>query len=618
MRPLFILLLLLVSLNEALIAQPIAFPGAQGWGANSLGGRGGAVIEVTNLNDSGPGSFREACIASGQRTVVFRTGGVIDLIEEVQIFNPFITIAGQTAPGDGIVLKNFPISVFTHDVVIRGLRIRIGDALPTSGPDNRDCISIQSGSYNVIIDHCSFSWAIDENLSILNTGVQGITVQWSIISEGLFGGVHPKGLHSMGILISYDATKTSVHHNLFAHNGARNPLIIGQVDHEFVNNIVYDWGYNADMGEQGSQFKLDFRGNYYKPRTVTSYPELPINIDFDHTTTLGSRLHMVNNFFSPDKAFITAAQLATFGADAAIFSSTSLLSMPTSIVDQTPDDAYATVLDNAGALHPARDVTDLRVVQSVRDSTGGLIDCMDASARLLNAGQIVAATSSTIRYSNLGKPNDYSAESRRIVITGGTGVGQTRYGAEGTPVLLDAGNLIYESTILTPWTTVPDATSTYEFYARCQNNLNGYPSYASGSSSTDTDHDGMPDTWESTNGLNPNSAADRNLMSLDAVYTNLEVYLNEFYPEIITAVESVHSDEVRIYPNPWHTTLTIAAGKTSDVTIIVLDRMGREVLRHQEFNRDLITLDRGSLAPGLYLLWMIEGSKRTVCKVIVD
>jgi pectate lyase len=618
-RSSILLPLLVLSLSELVMAQPIAFPGAQGWGANSAGGRGGTVIEVTNLNDSGPGSFREACIASGSRTIVFRTGGVIDLAEEIQIFNPFITIAGQTAPGDGIVLKNFPISVFTHDVIIRGLRIRIGDALPTSGPDNRDCISIQSGSYNVIIDHCSFSWAIDENVSILNPGVHGITVQWSIVSEGLFGGVHPKGLHSMGILVSYNATQTSIHHNLFAHNGGRNPLILGEVDHEFVNNIVYDWGFNADMGEQGIQFKLDFRGNYYKPRTVTSYPELPLNIDFDHTTTLGSRLHMVNNFFSPDKAFITAAQLAAFGADAAIFSSTSLLSTPSSIVDQSAQDAYSIVLDNAGALHPARDATDMRVVQSVRDSTGGLIDCMDASPRLLNTGQVISATSGTIRYSNLGKPNDYSAESRKIVITGGTGVGQIRYGAEGTPVLIDAGNLIYEAALLTPWTTVPDATSTYEFYARCMNNLGGYPTYGVGSATTDTDHDGMPDAWESMNGLSPNNAADRNFMTLDAVYTNLEVYLNEFYPQIITAVDPHGSADVRMYPNPWRTTLTIEVeSKTSEMKIILLDRMGREVMQQQGLIGNSIKLDRGSLVPGLYLLLMLDGNKRTVRKVIVD
>lgn len=604
--PLVVIIFCICAL-QTVYAQPVSFPGALGWGAVSVGGRGGSVIEVTNLNDSGPGSFREACNASGARTIVFRTGGIINLQSEIQLFNPFITIAGQTAPGDGIVLKNFPISVFTHDVIIRGLRIRIGDDLPKDRPDNRDCLSIQAGSYNVIIDHCSFSWGLDENVSVLNAGVHSITIQWCIIAEGLYGGIHPKGYHSMGILIAYDATKTSVHHNLFAHNGGRNPLIARQTDHEFVNNVVYDWKYNADLLEQGVQLKLDFRGNYYKPKSANTFPELPLHLDFDGTTSLGTRLNMTGNFFSPSTPFISAAQLAGMGNNAIIFSSSSTLSSASTIPTQSASAAYSAVLNGAGAQHPKRDATDLRVIQSVRDSTGTLIDCMDNSSRLLETGNVVSATAGTLVYSMQGKPIDYSPESRKIIITGGLGSGQVRYGIESTPVLLNASTLTYEAKIDVPWTTIPDNTSTYEWYAGCKTVLSGYPAYGQGIPTADTDHDGMPDTWEQQNGLNVNNAADRNATTLSGTYTNLEVYLNSLYEAVVTSVEEARA--MAVYPNPFTDRINLATGQPlNDGTIQCVNVLGQEVkrldgLQGAEFSIDL------QVPYGIYILRIWDRSK---------
>ncbi len=317
------------------MAQIPAFPGAQGWGSTSLGGRGGIVIEVTNLNDAGIGSLREAINTKGARIIVFRVGGVIELQSELQIMEPFLYLAGQTAPGDGIVIKNFPISIFTHDIIIRGMRIRIGDSLPQKSPDNRDCISIQKGSHHIVIDHCSLSWAIDENLSILDSGVHAITVQWCIISEGLYASIHPKGFHSMGMLIGSGVSKTSVHHNLFAHNGGRNPMIAQNMDHEFINNIIFDWKFNSSLLEQGSQLKIDFIGNYYKPLSYRSN-ELPFELDFNSTSILGTKLFMHDNYYSPNNPFITAAQLSAMGANAILFSNKTLLSFKSSVYIDNP------------------------------------------------------------------------------------------------------------------------------------------------------------------------------------------------------------------------------------------------------------------------------------------
>ena len=160
-----------------------AFPGAEGFGAKSVGGRGGKVIEVTNLNDSGSGSLRAAIAASGPRTVVFRVGGTIELKSRIQVENPYLTIAGQTAPGGGITLKNGSnekdtLYILTHDVVVRYLRVR-----PGPGGD-ADGVGVGTNASNVVLDHCSVSWAVDENLGVSSTA-KNVSIQWSIIAEGL-------------------------------------------------------------------------------------------------------------------------------------------------------------------------------------------------------------------------------------------------------------------------------------------------------------------------------------------------------------------------------------------------------------------------------------------------
>jgi len=200
-----------ITVNPPQVLVP-AFPGAEGFGAKSIGGRGGRVIEVTNLNDSGPGSFREALDASGPRIVVFRIGGTIELKSRIRITNSFLTIAGQTAPGGGISLKYDPEfligdwSAGTHDIIIRYVRFR-----HTANIDNQDAINILSGSHDIILDHISASWGTDETVSVI-TQSHDVTIQWSIISESIF----TKGGNNKGSLFSSGAYDISAHHNLYS------------------------------------------------------------------------------------------------------------------------------------------------------------------------------------------------------------------------------------------------------------------------------------------------------------------------------------------------------------------------------------------------------------------
>jgi hypothetical protein len=234
--------------------QP-AFPGAEGFGKFTIGGRGGRVIEVTNLNDSGPGSFRAACEATGPRTVVFRLSGTIALEKRLTIRNPYITIAGQTAPGDGICIRDHKVTFDTEHVIIRYLRFRPGDVQGTEHDGFGG-----NGNY-AIIDHCSVSWGIDETLSI--NKASNFTVQWCMATESLYDSIHHKGKHGYGGL--WGGPGGSWHHNILAHHSSRNPRVSGNAESglmDFRNNVIYNWGFNSAYG--GELWPRNWVNNYYK------------------------------------------------------------------------------------------------------------------------------------------------------------------------------------------------------------------------------------------------------------------------------------------------------------------------------------------------------------------
>ena len=276
-----------------------AFPGAEGFGANTVGGRGGTVIAVTSLNDAGPGSLREAVEASGPRIIVFRVGGTIDLVTPLAITEPFVTIAGQTAPGGGIALRNAGsvtrglVQVLTNDVVIRHLRIRPGPDDSPTGSCCLDALSVNTpAAFNVVIDHVSMSWAVDEVGQVFD-GAHDITFQWSIFAEGLFCSNHEKTVssrggngpcpdgsipHSRGMTItappgsSTPPDRISLHHNLWAHHEIRQPNVSSNTMVDVVNNVVYDFteaGSRLGLKDPGAPVRVNFVNNVYRPGPST-------------------------------------------------------------------------------------------------------------------------------------------------------------------------------------------------------------------------------------------------------------------------------------------------------------------------------------------------------------
>ena len=251
--------LLFVELATA-AETPLAFPGAMGAAATTPGGRGGEIVRVTTLAPNGPGSFLEAVKKTGPRIVVFEVGGIIDLGEfTVKITEPYLTIAGQTAPAPGITLIRGGIDIAAHDVIIRHIRVRPGDGgrARLSGNDY-DAISTLGGAHDVIVDHCTLTWATDENLSASGPRFTGntpeewrkgtshrITFSNNIIAEGLADSVHVKGEHSKGSLIHDNVTDILIVNNLYAHDKERSPLFKGGVHGAIINNLIYDPGQRA-------------------------------------------------------------------------------------------------------------------------------------------------------------------------------------------------------------------------------------------------------------------------------------------------------------------------------------------------------------------------------------
>jgi len=345
-----------------------AFPGAEGFGAFTPGGRGGKIIYVDNLNDSGPGSLREAVEASGPRILVFRVGGVIPLKSTLIIKQPFITMDAQEAPGAGIMLRNHGMEVRTHDVVLRYFRIRIGDddvhldnqGVRYQGGDGEHALYFIEGSQNCMADHLSLSWSTNKILSVTKMS-DLITIQWCILSESLNFADHGYASIAGGNRVTWQ-------HNLFAHNLSRNVRFQGLVDADFRNNVIYDWGDTAAYGEFD---RLNYVGNYLKAGpSTTQRPQLFHN---GKEIVAPASLFVADNVLEGD-ARVNQDNWRGLGYyyDRQIVEAAKPFSAPV-VATEPPQVAYNHVLAEAGASLPRRDAIDTRIMREVREGTGHIV-----------------------------------------------------------------------------------------------------------------------------------------------------------------------------------------------------------------------------------------------------
>jgi len=358
-------------LNEMLLR---AFPGAEGFGACTPGGRGGKVYYVTTIDDYLPGtdapiegSLRVAVEAKGARLVLFQVSGTISLKTDLWVRNPFLTIAGQTAPGGGICIKDYQFVLATNDIIVRYVHFRSGDLT------RREQMAVGIfGGNNCILDHCSMTWATDEVMSAF--GAFNFTAQWCIISEGLSHSYHPKGEHSKGSIIDGTGGIT-IHHCVYAHNSARNPRV-NTVVLDFRNNVLYDWGYRGGYTTEAPCF-MNYVANYLKPgpstresvRTKIFEPgDDMARVFFQDNILAGYSEETANNALlirAPKDSDPEAIRAAVAVRDP--------FPCP-EVQTDAAETALVRILDGVGAVLPGRDSADARLMEEIRTGTGRIID----------------------------------------------------------------------------------------------------------------------------------------------------------------------------------------------------------------------------------------------------
>ena len=354
-------------------ALPVpAFPGAEGFGAYTEGGRGGAVFLVTTLADYDrgeepiEGSLRAAVEQTGRRNIVFRVAGYIDLKRPLEIEEPYLTVAGQTAPGEGVTLRRYGVDVKAPQVILRHVRIRPGDV---EGVE-QDALNIRAP--DVIVDHCSVSWGTDETLSIIGAA-HNVTVQWCLISESLHNSVHAKGGHGYGTLLTATGD-VSIHHTAYALHYSRNPRP-KSLRLDFRNNLIY--GYGDEAGYNYDDFtRMNYVGNYIHPLAHS-----------DDETCAFSLGGLNSSFYFADNQIAGAWQGAG-GWDVVCFDDIDPalaeaavrehVPVPAAFVTtDAPQEARQRILQDAGATLPARDAVDRRLVRLIEEEGGAIIDSQE-------------------------------------------------------------------------------------------------------------------------------------------------------------------------------------------------------------------------------------------------
>ncbi len=364
--------------TDILYGQIPAFPGAEGFGRFAAGGRGGDVYHVTNLNDDGAGSLRYGIEKmNGPRTIVFDVSGTIELNKRLKVKKPYLTIAGQTAPGDGITLGGNAFYIDASHVIVRYIRCRYGDI---SGEEN-DAVSITGGN-NIIVDHVTASWSVDETFSCQSEDVDSLSVQWCIITESLNNSIHSKGAHGYGGIIG--SLRQTFHHNLYAHHSSRTPKVTGRrhCEVDFRNNVIYNWGHNSCY--DGTSSYMNWANNYYKAGPATSsavrhriFQLSDADIEAggsnspedsqNYETSLYAEGNYVDEFPEITADNWNGGIDFYDGATEAKNRAHTPFDFP-AITEQTAEEAYPLVLESAGA-SITRDVIDERIVNEVISGT---------------------------------------------------------------------------------------------------------------------------------------------------------------------------------------------------------------------------------------------------------
>lgn len=480
---------LLMSLPASSQEKTPAFPGAEGFGRYVTGGRGGKVYHVTNLNDAGEGSLRWALNQNGAKTIVFDVSGTIHLKSSLDISKGNVTIAGQTAPGDGICVADYPMQIKTNNVIVRYMRFRLGNKnVQVNGADGWDGFGGFDLS-DIIVDHCSVSWSIDECLSIY--GNKNTTVQWCLVAQSLQDAGHSKGSHGYGG--NWGGSGASFHHNLMAHHESRVPRLgpryTTQLDErmDMRNNVFYNYCGNGCYG--GEAMNVNIVNNYYKPGPGTAQIGTTKQ---ERIAGLGIRT----------ESYITSY----------------------------PD--YAPTLHVWGKYFVEGNVNPKYNAVTNDNWQYGIYNQINASS---NDGLYNEEVKDSIR---LSQPIDYvvttthTAEQayEKVLAYAGASLHRDTFDdlmvsdtREGLATYTGAGN--HKGIIDSQEDNRP---------ADASDDWSAWPTLNSAPAPADTDRDGMPDDWEAANGLNPNDASDGTITSSDG-YTNLEHYLNSIVAGITEA-----------------------------------------------------------------------------------
>lgn len=391
----FFFLILLVSIIQPAFAAPAkkelpVFPGAEGYGTNTVAGSGrnvfpvfSAVYLVSNLSDHGEGSLRSCIEASGPRTCLFEVSGSILLNSVLTIKNPFITIAGQSAPTPGITLARAGIKIETHDVLIQHIAVRPGDEKVGEDPGERDGISVGNpkgdGAYNIVLDHLSLSWALDENLGTWYEQTHDLTVSNSIIAEGLNKSIHPKGEHSKGILIGDESKNVTIFRNVIAMNFERNPYLKPGSTVDVINNFVYGWGGHggwailnvSDSAKTNVAMNANIIGNYFKPGPESKNDPAV----FAKQIANGSSLYVKDNI-GPTRTTESQSEWDITNVDETPYRSLTPV-RPVSVKKIIgARETSSSLLQSIGSRPAERDMVDSRIIREIQTNTGKIKDCL--------------------------------------------------------------------------------------------------------------------------------------------------------------------------------------------------------------------------------------------------